>query len=129
MISAGADDPLVHLRQICLSLPEATERISHGTPTWFVRRAFVMFAEHHHGHPHVACWCAAPPGVAGELVAAEPRRFFRPAYVGHRGWVGVVLDGEGEAAVSVEELTEIVTDAYRTVAPTRLVALLDTAGG
>lgn len=125
----GADDPLPRLRGICLSLPEATEKISHGTPCWFVRRTFVMFAEHHHGHPHVAFWCAAPPGVAAELIAAEPERFFRPAYVGHRGWLGVVLDGEGEDAVDWDEITEIVTDAYRTVAPKMLLARLDAADG
>ncbi|MBW0104030.1 MmcQ/YjbR family DNA-binding protein [Pseudonocardia sp. KRD291] len=124
-----AEDPLPRLREICLSLPEAAERVSHGTPTWFARRTFVMFAEHHHGHPHVAFWCAAPPGVAQEMIAAEPARFFRPAYVGHRGWLGVVLDGEGTgpdgAAVDWDEITGIVTEAYRTVAPKKLLARLD----
>lgn len=133
-----AEDPLPRLREICLGLPEAAEKISHGTPTWFVRKTFVMFAEHHHGHPHVAFWCAAPPGVAQEMIAAEPERFFRPAYVGHRGWLGVVLDGEGSgpdgaavdcATVDWDEITEIVTDAYRTVAPKKLLARLDAPGG
>ena len=121
----AAPDPLPPLREICLALPEVTEKLSHGTPTWFVRRSFVMFAEHHHGSEHVAFWCAAPPGVAQELIAEEPARFFRPPYVGPRGWLGVILDGQGESAPDWAEITEIVTDAYRTVAPRKLVALLD----
>lgn len=115
------DDPLRRLRGICLALPEATERLSHGSPTWFVRRVFVTYADHHHGDDHVAFWCAAAPGVQAELVAADPDRFYRPPYVGHRGWLGVRLD----PPVDWTEIAEIVTDAYREVAPRRLAALLD----
>jgi len=119
--------PLDRLRALCLALPEVTEKVSHGEPTWFVRRTFVMFADHHHDD-RLAFWCAAPPGVQEELVAAEPERFFRPPYVGGRGWVGVWLDvpevdGPG-SAVFWDEIAEIVTDAYRTVAPRKLVTRL-----
>lgn len=118
-------DPLPWLREICLSLPEVTEKVSHGSPSWFAGRMFVSYAEHHHGNPHIAFWCAAPPGAQEELVAEDPARFFRPAYVGHRGWLGVVLDGTGEDAANRDEITEIVADAYRCVAPKRLLARLD----
>ncbi len=114
-------DPLPRLREICLSLPEATERISHGSPAWFVRKGFANYVPYHHGSEHLAFWCAAPPGVQQELVAEEPGRFFRPPYVGHRGWLGVVLDD----TTDWEEVAEIVTDAYRTVAPKKLIAVLD----
>jgi hypothetical protein len=107
------------LRAICLALPEVTEKVSHGEPTWFVRRTFVMLADHHHDD-RLAFWCAAPPGAQEELVAAEPERFFRPPYVGGRGWLGVYLDVE----VDWTEIAEIITDAYRCVAPKKLVALL-----
>ncbi|OLF16645.1 MmcQ/YjbR family DNA-binding protein [Actinophytocola xanthii] len=113
-------DPLSRLRALCTRLPEVTEKLSHGEPTWFVRRAFVSYADHHHD-ARLAFWCAAPPGVAEELVAASPERFFRPPYVGHRGWLGVYLDVEPDW----DEIAEIVTDAYRTVAPKKLVAQLD----
>ena len=113
------DDPLPRLRALCLALPEVTERVSHGEPTWFVRRAFVSYAERHHDD-RVAFWCAAPAGAQEELVAAEPERFFRPPYVGGRGWLGVRLDTDPDWA----EIAEIVTDAYRQVAPARLVARL-----
>ena len=113
--------PLERLRELCTALPEVTEKLSHGEPTWFVRKSFVMFADHHHDD-RVAFWCAAPPGAQEELVAAAPDRFFRPPYVGVRGWVGVYLDVPD---VDWTEIAELVTDAYRQVAPQRLVARLD----
>ncbi|SDM18190.1 MmcQ/YjbR family DNA-binding protein [Allokutzneria albata] len=117
-------DPLEQLRKLCLALPETTERLSHGEPTWFVRdgKSFVMYADHHHDD-RVGFWCAAPPGVQEEMVAEEPGRFFRPPYAGHRGWLGVYLDVEVEWA----EIGEIVEEAYRMVAPRTLVARLDGA--
>ncbi len=114
--------PLERLRGLCLALPETTERLSHGEPTWFVRgkKTFVTYADHHHDD-RLAFWCAAPPGVQEALIGADPERFFRPPYVGHRGWVGVRLD----VPVDWEEIAELVTDAYRVVAPRHLVAQLD----
>lgn len=115
------DDPLEALRRLCLALPETTERLSHGEPTWFVRgrKAYVMYADHHHDD-RLAFWCAAPAGVQEEMVAEDPDRFFRPPYVGHRGWLGVYLDVEVDWA----EIAEIVTDAYRSIAPKSLLARL-----
>jgi hypothetical protein len=120
-----AADPLPRLRALCLALPEVTEKLSHGEPTWFVRRAFVMYADHHHDD-RLAFWCAAPPRAQEELVAADPARFFRPPYVGGRGWLGVYLDVE---ALDWAEIGEIVSDAYRQVAPKKLLARLDGASG
>jgi hypothetical protein len=119
-----AREPVESVRRLCLALPEVTERASHGEPTWFVRgkKTFVMFADHHHDD-RVAFWCAAPPGAQEALVADDPVRYFRPPYVGHRGWVGVFLD----VHVDWDDVAERVVDAYRTVAPAKLVALLDAA--
>jgi hypothetical protein len=105
-----------------MALPEATERLSHGAPTWFVRdkKTFATYAGHHHG-ARLAFWCAAPDGAQQALVAAAPERFFKPPYVGYRGWIGVRLD----VPVDWEEIAELVADAYRAVAPKRLVAELD----
>ncbi|HEV7978672.1 MmcQ/YjbR family DNA-binding protein [Amycolatopsis sp.] len=117
-----ADDPLESLRRLCLALPETSERNSHGEPTWFVRgkKTFVTYADHHHGDL-LGFWCAAPPGVQEELVAEEPERFFRPPYVGHRGWLGVRLDVDVDWA----EIERIVADAYRMIAPKSLIAQLE----
>lgn len=118
---ADADAALVEVRRICLDLPEATEKLSHSSPTFFVRRTFVMFHDDHHGDGRLAIWCAAPDGAQALMVESEPERFFVPPYVGHRGWLGVRLDVD----VDWDEVAAIVEDAYRTVAPRKLVAMLD----
>jgi hypothetical protein len=119
-----ARDPLKALRTICLALPETTERLSHGEPTWFVRgkKTFVSYADHHHDD-RLAFVCAASPGAQQAMVASDPDRFFVPPYVGGRGWLGVYLDLDDP--VDWDEVTELVEDAYRMVAPKKLVQLLD----
>ena len=116
------------LRAICLAFPEVTERLSHGAPTWFVRdrKTFVtLWQDGHHdnGFPHL--WCAAPPGAQEALTRADPETFFRPPYVGHRGWLGVRLDRDPDWA----EIAGLCEDAYRTVAPKALVEQLDERAG
>ncbi|HEX7134949.1 MAG TPA: MmcQ/YjbR family DNA-binding protein [Iamia sp.] len=110
---------LDRLREICLALPETSERLSHGSPTFFIRekKTFVMYLDDHHGDGILGIWCAAPDGAQRDLVDTEPERFFVPPYVGHRGWLGVRLDHD----VDWDEVTGIVEDAYCTVAPKLLV--------
>lgn len=111
------------VRELCMALPEVTERLSHGECTWFVRgkKVFVQMSDHHHDD-RLGLWCAAPSGVMAELVEQEPTRFFRPPYVGVKGWLGVYLDVPDP---DWDELREIVRDAYRQIAPAKLTALLD----
>jgi hypothetical protein len=118
---------LKEVRRACLGLPEVTERLSHGSPTFFVRgkKTFVMFLDDHHDDGRLAIWCAAPPGAQAQAVEQEPARFFRPPYVGHRGWLGVRLDIDPDW----DELAEICADAYRQVAPKQLIAELDAEEG
>lgn len=120
--SRPIDEPLSALRRLCLALPHTSERLSHGEPTWFVgeKRAFVMFADHHHDD-RLAFWCAASPLAQQALIAANPKRYFFPPYVGHRGWLGVSLD----VPVDWEEIGDLVVEAYRIVAPKRALAELD----
>ena len=110
---------LEKIREICLGLPETSERLSHGAPTFFVRgkRAFLMVLTDHHGDGRFAIWSAAAPGLQAMLVEADPERFFVPPYVGHRGWLGVLLN----QGVDWDELAGIVEDAFCTVAPARLL--------
>ncbi|MBA2280189.1 MAG: MmcQ/YjbR family DNA-binding protein [Acidimicrobiia bacterium] len=118
------DDPLERLRAICLALPEVTERVSHGAPTFFVqgKKTFVtVYPEGMHRYDFAHLWCAAPPGVQEEVVEAEPERFFRPPYVGGRGWLGVRLDVDPDW----DELADLCEEAYRVIAPNKLVAQLD----
>lgn len=122
----GRERVLERLREVALGLPETSERLSHGAPTFFVRekKAFVMLLTDHHGDGRFAIWCAAAPGMQGALVDADPKRFFVPPYVGHRGWLGVRLD----RGLDWSELAGIVEDAYAEVAPKRLVAAARAAG-
>jgi hypothetical protein len=117
---------LTRLRKLCLALPETSERLSHGAPTFFVRekKAFVMVLTNHHGDGRFAIWCAAAPGMQQMLVDADPERFFVPPYVGHRGWLGLRLDGE----LNWDELAGIAEDAYAEVAPAKLVQAARRAG-
>lgn len=121
-----ARHPLKALRRLCLSFPEVSERLSHGEPTWFVqdKKTFVMYADHHHDD-RLAFWCAAPRDAQETLITADPERFFRPPYVGHRGWLGVYLD----VPVDWSQIAELVTEAYREVAPKRLRAELEGGRG
>ena len=111
---------LNRIREICLHLPETSERLSHGAPTFFVRgkKAFLMVLTNHHGDGRFAIWCAAADGMQRMLVDADPERFFVPPYVGHRGWLGVRLD----RGLDWDELAGIAEDAYAEVAPAKLVA-------
>jgi len=121
---AGAHDrELARVRTICASLPEVTERPSHGSPAWFVRdkKTIAMFVDDHHGDGILGIWCAAPPGVQEQMIDEEPDVFFRPPYVGGRGWIGVRLS----RTVTNGELRAILEDAFRVVAPKTLVARLD----
>jgi hypothetical protein len=110
---------LERIREICLGLPEVSERLSHGAPTFFVRgkRAFLMVLTNHHGDGRFAIWCAAGDGVQALLVETDPDRFFVPPYVGHRGWLGVRLD----RGADWNELAGIAEDAYAEIAPAKLV--------
>ncbi len=107
------------IRRLCLALPETSERLSHGAPTFFIRgkRSFLMVLTDHHGDGRFAIWCAAGDGVQRMLVDADPERFFVPPYVGHRGWLGMRLD----RGLDPDELAGIVEDAYAEVAPAKLV--------
>ncbi|WP_345495841.1 MmcQ/YjbR family DNA-binding protein [Nocardia callitridis] len=118
-------DPLTRVRKACLRLPETGERLSHGAPTFFVRAktSFAKYVEGSHNEAGPTIWCPAPPGVQGEVVDAEPHRFFVPPYVGPSGWIGVRLDVDPDWA----EVTAIIRDAYRMKAPKKLSAQLDRA--
>jgi len=120
---------LARVRLVCMSMPEATERTSHGEPAWFVRKApqFATFADHHHDD-RIALWAAAPAGAQGDWVERDRARFFVPPYVGARGWVGVFLDVGPNGSPDEghwNDIAEIIEEAYRAVAPRRLTAILD----
>lgn len=107
---------LDRVRKICLALPGTEEKISRGAPLFHVVRgkAFVMFADDHHGDGRLAIWCRAPPGAQSILVDSDPARFFVPPYVGVGGWVGVRLD---RVPARWDAVGAIVEDGWRLASP------------
>ena len=109
---------LERVRRICSALPETTERLSHGEPTFFVKnKVYVMFANNHHNDGHIAIWLPVPSGFQTALIEASPMTFFKPPYVGVRGWVGIELD-----RISDNDLTFHIQVAWELTAPKRLVS-------
>jgi hypothetical protein len=114
-----AETPLERVRRLCMALPEAEERLSHGSPAFFIRgkRQFVAYVDDHHGDGRLALWCNAPPGAQADHVARDPVQFFVPPYVGFRGWVGVRLDRDPDW----DDVADVIDAAWRTSAPKRLL--------
>ena len=120
--SAKRGDPLERLRSIIARLPETSERLSHGAPTfWGGKKTFATFHADHHGDGRVALWVKAPEGAQEALVEADPETFFVPPYVGPSGWVGVRLD----RAVDWGVVAGLLEEGYRMVAPRRAQKVLD----
>ena len=126
--ASSCDRVLARLRQICMALPEAREKLSHGEPTWFAGKGkvFAMLDDHHHGAAHLSVWLPQPFGAQEALIGSDPKRFFRPPYVGVSGWVGVLLDTRPDW----DAVASLVRDAYLTVATAKLRKLaLNPKGG
>ncbi|MFN8441480.1 MAG: MmcQ/YjbR family DNA-binding protein [Caldilineaceae bacterium] len=112
----SSEHHLQRLRHICLALPETSEKLSHGEPTFFVgKKVFAMFANNHHNDGHVAVWLPVPPGIQTMLIEGDAQKFFKPPYVGVRGWVGIEL-----AHIDDEELRHHLIEAWRQIAPVKL---------
>ena len=109
---------LERVRRICSTLPETTERLSHGEPTFFVKdKVYVMFANNHHNDGHIAVWLPVPSGFQTTLINSAPQTFFKPPYVGVRGWVGIELN-----QISDEDLMFHIQVAWELIAPKRLLS-------
>jgi len=112
---------LNRVRRICSRYPETTERLSHGEPTFFVRKkVFAMFSNNHHNDGHISVLVPAPPGVQAMLIEGAPDKFYRPPYVGAAGWIGIEL-----ARIKDKELAFHIGEAWRLIAPKRLQATLE----
>jgi len=112
------DVQIERVRSICLALPGAWEKISHGEPTWFVgKKVFAMFSNNHHHDGHIAVTIPAAIGIQEMLVKKSPKKFYRPPYVGVRGWVGIEL-----SRISDRELSLHLREAWRLMAPKKLLS-------
>jgi hypothetical protein len=106
-----SEEQIERVRRICVALPGVTEKLSHGEPTFFAKkRVFAMFSDNHHNDGHVAVWIPAPPGAQATLIASFPSIYYRPPYVGVKGWVGIELDEIGN-----EELAAHLGEAWQMI--------------
>jgi hypothetical protein len=116
---------LARVRRVCLALPETSERLSHGESTFFVHsKVFVMFANNHHNDGRLAVWLPVPPGLQAGLIESAPDIFFKPPYVGVRGWVGIELP-----RIDDEDLIFHIQVAWELRAPKRLVSKVSATRG
>jgi|SRR5215831_8390052 len=107
------EEHLARVRNICTALPNVTEKLSHGEPTFFVNgRVFTMFLDNHHNDGHTAVWLPVEPGLQAALIKSAPRIYFRPPYVGVKGWVGIELDeiDEGDLAGHIAEAWQMIAE-------------------
>ncbi len=114
--------PIDHLREICLALPGATEKEAWGDPTFRVNEKMFVKFSNADKEGRTTMWCNAGPGAQDALLGSLDDSFFKPPYVGDRGWIGMYLDGDANWG----QIAAIVEDAYRTAAPKKLLAVLDT---
>jgi hypothetical protein len=109
------EEHIERVRRICLALPGATEKLSHGEPTFFVKKVFAMCSNNHHNDGRIAVVIPAAIGVQEMLIKTSPKKFYRPPYVGVSGWVGIELPH-----VSDKELAFHILEAWRLIAPEKL---------
>ena len=112
--------PLPRLRKLSLSLPEAHEVEAWGAPTFRVKnKLFAMYAEagNHHGDGRASVWIKSDKENQALMIRTQPDRFFKPAYVGPSGWIGVYLDDSPDW----DEVLELLRDGWKMIAPKRVV--------
>src|ERR1700727_2489417 len=117
------DARLGKLTKIALALPETSRKLMGDHASFLVRKkVFAYFLNDHHGDGIVSTCCKALPGDNECLIAANPRKFYMPAYIGPRGWVALRLD---RPTVDWSEVNELVHGSYMQTAPRRLLKLLE----
>jgi hypothetical protein len=115
-------DPLDKLREIIDALPETSEKLSHGAPTWWGgKKTFACFHSGGYDEGRRAVWMKAPEGAQEDLIEADAEKFYRPKYLGPSGWVAMRLEG----TVDWDEVRFLLLQGYRMVAPKRALAQLD----
>jgi phosphoribosylglycinamide formyltransferase-1 len=118
---------LARIDELALALPEAAARPSHGSPGWQISggKYFAIFNQHHHGEPHIAVLVkTSGQDELSELIERDPESYYRPAYYGASGWVGIVLNRKG---VDWDSVAAWLERSWRSVAPRRLTKLTDAA--
>ena len=120
--SMREDERLRRFTIICLDLPEVKREISGSHASFTVKKkTFAYFLNDHHGDGIIGVWCKVLPGDNASLIRGDPKRFYMPAYVGPRGWVGLRLD---VGRVNWNEVRELAKGSYQLVSGKALAALV-----
>lgn len=120
--SKKQDARLVRFSEICLALPDAVRTDMGDHAQFSVRKkTFAYLLNNHHGDGIVGINCRVLPGDNARLVASHPDRYYMPAYIGARGWVGLRIDLE---SIDWEEVVELTAGSYILVAPKTLAAIV-----
>jgi hypothetical protein len=118
----GTDARLERVSKICSALPKSLREVLGKHASFTVGgKTYAYYLNDHHGDGIIGIACKVLPGDNEALVTAQPAKFYMPAYVGPKGWVGLRLDIAG---VDWNEVAELVTGSYRLIAPKRLVAMV-----
>ena len=114
--------PIEQVTKICMALPEAAVEYSGSHATFRVRKkVFAYFLDNHHGDGIVSVCVKTRLGEHLHLVQHDPARFYMPAYIGPRGWVGIRVDTK---RVDWNEVAQFVKASYCAVAPKMLARSL-----
>jgi uncharacterized protein YdhG (YjbR/CyaY superfamily) len=116
--SGRMETQLERVRRICAGMPSVYEKLSHGSPAFFVEKdkgVFVMFADNHHNDGHLAVWLPAPSGLQAALIEDAPKTYFKPPYVGASGWIGIELNEVSDEALAIH-----IRKAWELSAPKRI---------
>ena len=119
---ASQQERLHKLTDICLALPETTREDKGSHAAFLVRKkTFAYYLNDHHGDGIISVCCKVLPGENTFLVESDPRRFYLPAYIASRGWIGLRMD---LATLNWTEVKELVHGSYLQLAPPRLASLV-----
>jgi hypothetical protein len=110
------EDQIERVRRLCLAMPQTSEKLSHGEPTFFAdKRVFASISNNHHNDGHVAVCIPAEPGAQAALIRSDPKCYYRPPYVGPSGWVGIELYeiGDDELAAHLSDAWKLIVDKQK----------------
>jgi phosphoribosylglycinamide formyltransferase-1/phosphoribosylamine--glycine ligase/phosphoribosylglycinamide formyltransferase/phosphoribosylformylglycinamidine cyclo-ligase len=123
MLSGDPDAVLAKLRSLALALPRAAERLSHGSPGFFIEggKFFAYFSHDHHGDRMTFVAVKTTGRDEQEmLMEAAPEVYSWPAYIGPAGWIAIDLAGEVDWKLVEERLKT----SWRLVAPKKLAGMI-----
>lgn len=120
-MSPDPEAPLTRLRALALAMPAAAERLSHGSPGFFIERGrfFAYFRHDHHGDGETAAIVKTSGREEQQmLIESDPDVYYAPPYLGPSGWVAMRLDGDD---VDWDRVGDRIAASWELVAPSRLL--------